>query len=84
MEQVAAAAGVDDAQSIDTLSEWFGYSLLPDTRHHKLLMLIGPPRSGKGTIARVLRGLIGGKHPRRVSDCGNCWDTLGRVPILCT
>ncbi|MCR9293452.1 MAG: phage/plasmid primase, P4 family [bacterium] len=49
----------DDQPSIDTLSEWFGYCLLPDTRHHKLLMLIGPPRSGKGTIARVLRAVIG-------------------------
>ncbi|MFW6114201.1 MAG: DNA primase family protein, partial [bacterium] len=52
----------DDQQAIDTFGEWFGYCLVPDTRQHKLLMLIGPARSGKGTIARVMRGLIGEKN----------------------
>lgn len=49
----------DDPDSIDTLREWFGYSLLPDTSQHKILLLAGPTRSGKGTIARVLTQLIG-------------------------
>jgi putative DNA primase/helicase len=48
-----------DGDSINTLQEWFGYCLLPDTSHEKILMMIGPKRSGKGTIARVLRALIG-------------------------
>ena len=49
----------EDFDSIQCLQEWFGYLLLPDTRQHKLLMLIGPPRSGKGTIVRVLQELLG-------------------------
>jgi putative DNA primase/helicase len=49
----------DDPASIDSLQEWFGYLLLPDTRQQKILMLVGPKRSGKGTIARVLRALVG-------------------------
>lgn len=49
----------DDNESILALQEWFGYCLLPDTKFHKLLMLVGPTRSGKGTIGRVLQGLIG-------------------------
>ena len=49
----------DDAQSIGTLQEWIGYLLLPDTRHQKILLMVGPKRSGKGTIARIIRGLIG-------------------------
>jgi len=36
-----------------------GYCITPDTSQHKILLLVGPPRSGKGTIARVLRRLIG-------------------------
>lgn len=52
----------DDQDSIDTLREWFGYCLLPDTSQHKILMLIGPKRSGKGTIARVLRRLVGERN----------------------
>jgi putative DNA primase/helicase len=48
-----------DAQSIETLQEWFGYLLTPDTRQQKILFVVGPKRSGKGTIARIKRGLIG-------------------------
>ncbi len=49
----------DDPQSIDTLAEWFGYTLTPNTSQQKIMMMVGPPRSGKGTIARVHRRLIG-------------------------
>jgi putative DNA primase/helicase len=49
----------DDPESIDVLQEWFGYCLLTDTSQHKILTLIGPTRSGRGTIARVLRALVG-------------------------
>ena len=49
----------DDPEPPDVLQEWFGYCLLPDTRFHKILMVVGPKRSGKGTIARVLRALVG-------------------------
>jgi putative DNA primase/helicase len=49
----------DDPQAIGVLQEWLGYCLLPDTSQHKILMVVGPKRSGKGTIARVLRALVG-------------------------
>jgi putative DNA primase/helicase len=49
----------EDVQSIDLLGEWFGYCLTLDTRLQKILMMIGPQRSGKGTIARVLSALVG-------------------------
>ena len=49
----------DDPASIDTLQEWFGYLLTPDTRQQKILFLLGPRRGGKGTIARVLGELVG-------------------------
>ena len=49
----------DDEQTINALGEWFGYLLLNDVRHHKILLLVGPPRSGKGTIGRVLKLLLG-------------------------
>ena len=48
-----------DPECIATLQEWFGYCLLRDTSQHKVFLLVGPPRSGKGTIARVLRELVG-------------------------
>jgi putative DNA primase/helicase len=49
----------DDSQSICTLQDWLGYLLTSDTRQQKILLLVGPKRSGKGTIARVIRGLLG-------------------------
>jgi putative DNA primase/helicase len=49
----------DDEASIGTLQEWFGLCLGVDTRHHKILLLVGPKRAGKGTIERVLQGLLG-------------------------
>ena len=48
-----------DDESISTLQEFFGNLLVPDTRHQKMFLIIGPKRSGKGTIGRVLRGLLG-------------------------
>ena len=48
-----------DAQRIELLQEWFGYCLLPDTSHQKLLVKLGPPRAGKGTIDRQLHRLLG-------------------------
>lgn len=49
----------DDAEMIQLLQEWMGYCLLPDTSQQKIMLLIGPPRSGKGTICRVLTELVG-------------------------
>ena len=49
----------DDEDSIACLQEWFGYLLTPDTRQQKILMMVGPKRSGRGTIARVLKALAG-------------------------
>ncbi|WP_197446242.1 DNA primase family protein [Tautonia plasticadhaerens] len=48
-----------DEQSLRELRKWFGYLMLPDTSRQAILMLVGASRSGKGTIARVLRKLIG-------------------------
>jgi putative DNA primase/helicase len=49
----------DDTEAITTLQEMFGYFLTPDTSQQKLFLLIGPTRSGKGVICRVLRHLLG-------------------------
>jgi putative DNA primase/helicase len=49
----------EDAEAKSTLQEFFGYAITPDTRHQKILMIVGPKRSGKGTIARVLTALVG-------------------------
>jgi putative DNA primase/helicase len=49
----------DDQESKDLLQEFIGYLLVPDTSQQKMLLVVGPPRSGKGTISRMTRDLVG-------------------------
>lgn len=48
-----------DPESVQVLREVMGYLLLPDTRQQKAFLLVGPKRSGKGTIGRVITTLLG-------------------------
>lgn len=48
-----------DGEAIATLQDWCGYTLAPDTSQQKILFVVGPRRSGKSTIARVLTALLG-------------------------
>lgn len=41
------------------LRQWFGYVLSGDCSQHKGLMMVGPPRAGKGTVLRVAEALLG-------------------------
>ena len=52
----------EDADSIALLQEYIGYVLSGHTDMQKMLLLIGPTRSGKGTIARILTELVGRGH----------------------
>ena len=48
-----------DPEAIAALQEAFGYLLSSDTSQQKIFYLNGVPRSGKGTIQRVLIKLVG-------------------------
>jgi putative DNA primase/helicase len=49
----------DDPDAIDALAEFMGYVISGRRDLHKILLLIGPTRAGKGVIARVLKALVG-------------------------
>jgi putative DNA primase/helicase len=49
----------NDPDAIAALQEFFGYVVSGRTDIHKILLLIGPTRAGKGVIARVLTALVG-------------------------
>lgn len=51
-----------DRVSIRLLRQWFGYNLVRDTQQQKILLIIGPIRSGKGTIGRILRKMLGASN----------------------
>lgn len=53
-----------DPQAVPALQEWFGAFLLADpARVQKIFWLLGPRRSGKGTIQGVAANLVGGAAP---------------------
>lgn len=52
----------NDPDSIALLQEWFGYVLSGRTDLQKILLFLGPPGSGKGTIGRLLARLLGEKN----------------------
>ena len=52
----------DDTRSIELLQEWFGYCLTADTSQQKMMLISGPPRSGKSTITSILRLLVGAEN----------------------
>ena len=58
---------------IQTLQEIFGLLLTPDTSQQKVFLIIGPKRSGKGTIAKILTALLGSNNV-----CNPTPDSLGR------
>ena len=72
---------LEDQQAIDTLQEMFGLLLTGETRHQKAFLLVGPKRSGKGTIARVATALLG-----QANVCGPTLSSLsqnfGLAPLV--
>ncbi|MFJ1672391.1 phage/plasmid primase, P4 family [Streptomyces bottropensis] len=57
--QFLAQVFPDDPDAIAALQEWFGYVVSGRTDQQKILLMVGPSRSGKGTIARVMKTLVG-------------------------
>lgn len=51
-----------DQERVELLQEWFGYMLVRDYSFHKLMLMIGMGRSGKGTIGSILEKLVGDQN----------------------
>jgi putative DNA primase/helicase len=49
----------NDLEAPWAVLEWIGYCLTDDTKYQKILLLIGPPRSGKGTLIRLMKAITG-------------------------
>lgn len=70
-----------DKEAISTLQEMFGLFLTGETRHQKAFLMVGPKRSGKGTIARVLTHILG-----QANVCGPTLSSIsqnfGLAPLI--
>lgn len=71
----------EDEESKSTLAEWFGYVLAGETNQQKMFLLVGPKRSGKGTIARVLTGLLG-PHNTAGPTLASLTQNFGLQPLI--
>ena len=65
----------------ETLQQFFGYCLTPDTRYEVLLALLGVSRGGKGTVSRVLEGIVGPQlvASRTLDDLGSSFGLHGTL-----
>jgi putative DNA primase/helicase len=73
----------DDPEAIAALREVMGYIVSGRRDLHKIFLLVGPTRSGKGTIAAVLTALIGEAHTAgptlaRFSEMFGLQDMIGK------
>jgi putative DNA primase/helicase len=72
----------EDPEPIQTLQEMFGYLLCPDTRFQKIFMMIGPKRSGKSLIGRILAKLVGEQNMCAPSLSSFGKDDFGKQPLV--
>src|ERR1700722_3095454 len=71
----------DDPESISTLQQISGYLLTSDTSQQKSALIIGPKRSGKGTIARVMARLVG-PHNCVSPTLASLGERFGLAPLI--
>jgi putative DNA primase/helicase len=71
----------DDPESIAALQQGFGYLLTSDTSQQKAVLIVGPKRSGKGTIGRVLARLVG-LHNYAAPTLASLGERFGLAPLI--
>jgi putative DNA primase/helicase len=71
----------DEPDKIQLLQEWMGYCLTPDTSRHKLMYFRGESGGGKGTVLRVMQGLVGG-HQFASSSLTQLAESFGLAPLV--
>jgi len=70
-----------DTQAVESFQEGLGYSISLDTSQQKIFVLHGQPRSGKGTLLRVITAIVGLDnvcHPSLASLA----DKFGLAPLI--
>lgn len=71
----------EDVESRETLAEIMGYVLAGGTALQKVALLVGPKRSGKGTIGRVMTGLLGA-HNVAAPTLSSLTTNFGLSPLI--
>lgn len=69
-----------DRESADHLEEILGHLLLGGMEYDKIFALLGEPRAGKGTVMRLLHGMIGSGYSTQSID--DLTDRFGAEDLL--
>ncbi len=70
-----------DTEAVETLQDWCGYVLAPNTSQQKMLLMVGPKRSGKGTIGRIMTKLLG-RNSVAGPTMSSLGDAFGLEPLI--
>ena len=70
----------DPAKSL-LLQEWFGYNMIPDTSQEKMMMFVGRPGGGKGTVLETMRAVLG-EHQVASTSFDGLTSEFGLAPLL--
>jgi putative DNA primase/helicase len=70
-----------EPKAIDVLAEWFGYVISGRLDLHKILLMCGPTRGGKGVIARMETALVGQRNVAGPT-LHSLGDQFGLQPLL--
>lgn len=71
----------DDRETVRTLKLWMGYLLTGDKSHHKMAVILGPPRSGKGVLQSVWHALYG-SHAIASTTLPSLAGRFGAQPVV--
>ena len=69
-----------DKERIGLVQEFMGYSMVPDTRYEKALLMLGQGANGKSTLIRVWEHIIGKENYSSVA-LGNLQNEFHRVKL---
>lgn len=71
----------EELQWHDTLQEWFGYNLIDDNSLEKMMVFVGLPRTGKGTVYAALGAVLGEDNVASTS-IGELADRFGLAQLV--
>ena len=70
-----------DTQRMNLLQEWFGYNIVADSSQEKLMLFVGRPGAGKGTVLEVFRAVLG-RDQCAVSSFKDLCSDFGKQPLM--
>jgi putative DNA primase/helicase len=79
---LAWLADILSTEDIELLRQWLGYLVSGRTDLQKMLVMIGPPRSGKGTLLWLMEELLGPGSTASIASLAELTKTFGLEPMI--